>query len=85
MHRALRVKIASHVASVKSVCVNCASLWMLSLLPLPLPLPLLQPQPQPQPLKSARPVRHGKNVLHVHHVKNVNHVPNKRLPLLKKS
>ncbi|MNP45475.1 hypothetical protein D3C76_1394010 [compost metagenome] len=80
VHPAPHAKIASHVASVKSVCVNCVSLWTPSLQPLPLPLLL-----RLLPLKNARPARHGKNALHAHRVKNVNLVPNKRQPLLKKS
>jgi hypothetical protein len=75
-HRAPRVKIASHVASVKNAYVNCANHWM--------PLRPLLPLP-PQPLKNVRPVSRVKNVRHVHRVKSVNHALNKpQLPLLKK-
>jgi hypothetical protein len=74
VHHAPRVKIASHVASVKNALfVNCASLWM-------------QLQPLLLPLKSVQLASHVKNVLHAHRVKNVSHVPSKPLPpLLKKS
>ena len=79
VHRALRVKIASHVASVKNASVNCANLWM------PLrPLRLLRPSLLP--LKSVQLASHVKNALHAHRVKNVSHVQNKPLPpSLKKS
>jgi hypothetical protein len=47
VHHVRRVKTASHVASVKSVYVNCASHWT--------PLQPLQQPPLPL-LKSVRPV-----------------------------
>ncbi|MCY1242106.1 hypothetical protein D9M72_550480 [compost metagenome] len=81
VRRALRVKIASHVASVKNAFVNCASLWM--------PLRLLRPPLLPLrllPLKNAQLVSHVKNARHAHRVKNVSHVPNKLpQPQLKKN
>jgi hypothetical protein len=71
-----RAKTASHVASVKNVYVNCASLWT--------PLQLQQP-PQPLPLKSVRPVSHVKSAHRVRRVKSVNRVPSRPLlPSLKK-
>jgi len=69
------------VASVKNVCVNCASHWMP-----PLPLQVLQPLP----LKSvrlasrAKSVRHVKSASRAHRVKSVNHVPSKPLQPAKK-
>jgi hypothetical protein len=75
VHRAHLAKIASHVASVKNECVNCANLWM----------PRLQPLPLLRPLKSVRLASHVKNVLRAHRVKNVSHVPSKLPPLPKKS
>jgi hypothetical protein len=78
VHRAHLVKTASHVASVKNECVNCANLWTPSLRSLP--------QPQLQPLKSVRLASHVKNVLRAHRVKNASHVPSKPLlPLPKKN
>ncbi|MNO96929.1 hypothetical protein D3C76_886200 [compost metagenome] len=74
VHRALRVKIASHVASVKNAFVNCASLWM--------PLRLLRPPLLPQ--KSVQLASHVKSVLHAHRVKSVSLVPNKLPPPLPK-
>ncbi|MNR32589.1 hypothetical protein D3C85_1501870 [compost metagenome] len=75
VHRVLRAKTASHVASAKSAYVNCVSHWMPLRSP---PLPLLPP------LKNVRPASHVKNALHAHRVKNVNHVPSKPLPPLPK-
>ena len=72
-HRVLRaknvlhahlVKTANHVANVKSVYANCASLWTL--------LQSLRQQLWPSK-KNAQPVHRVKNVNHVLRVKNVLH------------
>ena len=75
-----RVKIASLVASVKSVCVNCASHWTLRQ-PLPVPLSL---QKNARLANRAKSVRHVKNANRALRVKSVNHAPSKRLPPAKK-
>ena len=82
-HRVLRaknvlhahlVKTANHVANVKSVFANCASLWTLF---------LSLRQQQWLPKKNVQPVHRVKNVNHVLRAKNVHHAKYRQLPLLK--
>ena len=58
------VKTANHVANVKSVFANCASLWTL--------FQSLRQLQRPSK-KNAQPVHRVKNVNHVLRVKNVLH------------
>ena len=64
VHHVRLVKTANHVANVKSVYANCASLWTL--------LQSLRQQLWPSK-KNVQPVHRAKNVNHVLRAKNVHH------------